>query len=193
MKPQVGIIVGHYGKGTGASCAGRDEWALALQDAYDLYRELYDEDLVQPLFFYINRAELRWKILGELLSARTSLSIKVNWLRALRPDFALELHYNSYFEPARGHEVLAADYSPLAGVMARELDSLPNLSRETKLRPDLHILRGAKEAGIPAVITEPAFLCEDAIDSDTWRPRLVKALKKGVYEYAGAIGELKDR
>lgn len=193
MKPQVGIIVGHYGRGTGASHRGRDEWGLALQDAYDLYRQLYNEDLVQPLFFYINREELRWKILGELLSATTSLSIKVNWLRELRPAFALELHYNSYFEPARGHEVLAPEYSRLAGILARELDALPNRSRETKIRTDLHILRGAKEAGIPLVITEPAFLCEDVIDSDTWRPQLVRVLKKGVYEYAGAIGELEDR
>ena len=183
MKHKVALIVGHYGPGTGCSTTGRDEWTLAQKDVELLYSELLREQLIQPLMFYIDRRELRWSILGDLLTTRNQIFIKSNWASAVQAAVAIEFHYNSAIRIAEGNLIVAPMMSHFAQRMDRALTTLPNRHRDPIINSRFYLFQFMQD--MPTIILEPAFIFEDAIDNDAWRPMLVAAVKHGIYDYFG--------
>ena len=184
MKHNIALIVGHYGPGTGCSTNGRDEWALAQKDVELLYSELLREQLVRPLMFNIDHRELRWKILGDLLTTRNQIAIKANWASAVQAIVAIEFHYNSAdIAAVEGNLIVAPMMSQFAQFMDRALATLPNRHRDPIINSKFYFFQFMQD--IPTIILEPAFIFEDAIEQDDWRPMLVSAVKHGIYDYFG--------
>ena len=208
MKEKVCIIAGHYGRGTGAVYEGRDEFELAKRDTLELYYRIFTDNLVQPFFFHIDREDFRWKILGDMLSTKTQISIKANWVRAIKPACAIELHYNSaekvtlavdpetgasrrIREPlvsVSGHEVVTPEESEFALCIDKALDGLENKKRRLFVKNNLLLFRRLKSSGVPTIIIEPAFIFEDGIETDEWTRLVAEVVSKGIYSFL-ALGD----
>ena len=169
---RVALIVGHIGPGTGATFEDRDEWSMARIDAQNLYDELKHSGDATPLYLSINRDELRWKILGDLLTDKTDDKIKARWIREVRADLAIDFHYNSAQDTrARGHEIIAPEFNYLAQCMDAALDILPNKHRDPIINNGFRLFRKLEGSDIPSVIIEPAFIFEPDVISAGWRRR----------------------
>jgi len=187
-RPTAALIVGHYGRGTGATypphalatgAVIKDEVALANRDAVNVFGELARDNLVTPLIFSIDRHVPVWKYVH--LTTSIQLDIKLRWIEDVKPDVVVEFHYNSFSdESVEGNEVVAAGLTPFAGVMAHALHALPNKSRATKVKR-LKIFRATP----PTVIVEPAFLAEKRVESIRFAAMVAVAVKHGVYKYLG--------
>lgn len=182
---RIALIVGHIGKGTGATFGERDEWTMARRAARDLYIELMHSDAAMPLYFEINRDELRWRILGDLLDDRTDDSIKANWLQETRSDAVIDFHFNSAADTrAKGHEIIAPEMSRFARCMNAALDILPNRHRDPIINNGFRLFRKLDGTGIAPVIIEPAFIFEKGIDEPAYHKTLTTALVWGITRYA---------
>ena len=189
-RPRVAIIVGHYGRGTGARypvdaelvgdpVAVRDEWTLASHYAIALYRELARDKLLSPTVFSVDRDTVPWRLFD--LSSRSTLDIKLRWIDLVDPDAVVECHYNSFGdERVAGNEVVVPKNDEFAKCMAGAFSALPNPNRSTKVM-SLKIFRSRK----PTVVLEPAFLAEKIIESARWVPMVAVAAKQGLYKYFG--------
>lgn len=89
-----------------------------------------------------------------------SLKWKVKIINKLKPDFAIETHLNSYFDPeVDGCETLyypTKNNKELATILQKALvSSISNKDRGVKPRKDLYFLKRTK---CPAFIIEPLFI-----------------------------------
>ena len=182
---RIALIVGHIGVGTGATWNDRDEWTMARRAARDLYIELMHNDVAMPLYFEINRRELRWRILGDLLDDRTDDKIKANWLQETRADAVIDFHFNSADDTrAKGHEIIAPEMSRFALCMDAALDMLPNKHRDPIINNGFRLFRKLAGTDIAPVIIEPAFIFENGIDEPEFGKLLTSALAWGIARYA---------
>lgn len=196
MKRKLGIMVGHYGLGTGASYELRDEWALAMQDATELSSRLLLDGFVEPIIISIDRANMTWHIVDKCFRdagglSRKNINLRAEWATSAQCDLAVELHYNSYTDASViGHEVLVYRDAPIEGpsrCFAHEIIAQLNE------RFPQHRNRGIKDRGIailrlldkimPIVLVEPAFIFEEILDRTTWREEYADALKSAVYRF----------
>lgn len=181
---RVALIVGHIGRGTGATFNDRDEWSLAREDAQRLYMSLMRHDDIMPVYFEINRDELRWKILGDLLDDKTDDTIKTNWVREVRADCVIDFHYNSHPDTrANGHEIIAPTMDRFATCIEASLDMLPNRHRDAIVNNGFRLFERLENDGIPSVIIEPAFLFEPVVGDKSFHVQLIDALQWGLERY----------
>lgn len=196
MKRKVGILVGHYGVGTGATFEERDEWALSMLDAQELFAKLNLDGLVEPAIFSIDRRNTHWQIVDRVfgdaggLSGR-NINLRAEWAELVECDLAIELHYNSFSDPGvSGHEVLVnreAGAENGSRRLAREI--IDQLSAKFPM----HRNRGIKDSGVAilrlldpsmaAALIEPAFIFEEILARSAWRDEYADALRSAVYRY----------
>lgn len=177
---KLAILVGHYGRGTGASWQGRDEWALALADARALEERLIQEGRLGPLLFFIDQDT---KDQGIAWTTPRQIAVKLRWLADVKPDAALELHYNSAEdEGAAGNELCYYQLGDLPVEIGEAMKSLPNKHRGIKYRDNLRIL---KTEICPIAIVEPAFIFEPQVGGPEFRAAVVEALHRGINAFYG--------
>ena len=192
MKPmkKVGILVGHYGKGTGAKYEVLDEWTLARDDAMMLQTRMMSEGDIFPIVIVIDRQDHPWNIIERTFGLRGEKNILLReaWAIEKGIDLALELHYNSFSDPSvHGHEVLIPrDPSPDARRLGRLINDgmtnvFPNKNRGVK-ESGVMILRKLSDR-IPAVLIEPAFIFEELVQSPAWREKYVEILAESVRKF----------
>ena len=182
---RVALIVGHIGKGTGATFENRDEWSIARDDARRLYMSLMNHDDIVPSYFEINRDELRWSILGDLLNDKSDDSIKANWVRTVRADCVIDFHYNKFKDASvSGHLIVAPEMNRFATCIYAALEMLPNRHRDPIVNNGFRLFQRLENDGIPSVIIEPAFIFEPAAGDKSFHVQLVDALKWGLERYA---------
>lgn len=195
-KPKFGILVGHYGPGTGTSSNGRDEWTYAYVDAGFLHRELCHRNVCDPIVIAIDQRQPMWSSVNQEIGERGGLKdrnqeLRAHWAIAAGCVWAIELHYNS--EPtgkARGFETFydndsfsADEAVNLAAVIVRCLAAeFPDRPNRGAKPGRYQILEICRKASLPAVIVEPAFLWEDAVGASDWRERYVRALANAISE-----------
>jgi N-acetylmuramoyl-L-alanine amidase len=202
MEIKVGLLVGHYGKGTGATKGECDEWKLAAADAHELARQLNRDGLLQPVVISIDRVAHPWDLVQKIsrisppsfLGGAGNIDARVEWAIRDRIQLAVELHLNrsilndAGLIRAAGHEVyICRRPGPrtrrLGEILREEMAlHLGNRARGLKKR-NFRILRKLHAANIPAALLEPAFLTEDRTVSREWRGRYVGALKGALYRY----------
>lgn len=181
---RIALIVGHIGKGTGATFGDRDEWTMARRAARECYMELMHSGVAIPLFFEINRAELRWRILGDLLDDATDDKIKSHWVRETHADAVIDFHYNSADDTrAKGHEIIVPAMSRFARCMDAALDMLPNRHREPIINNGFRLFRKLADTDIEPVIIEPAFIFEKWVGDPAHVRMLATALIWGITRY----------
>lgn len=198
----VGILVGHYGRGTGATFVKRDEWAMVDGDARALASLLERDGLIDPVLVSINRERHPWDLAEaasrpwgrSVLSGAGNIDARFAWAIREKVQAVIELHLNRStlnewgLLRAAGHEVYI---SRRPGLRTRRLGEilleemnlyLGNPSRGLKEK-NFRILRRLHAANIPAALLEPAFLAEDRAVSREWRSRYVGAIKGALYRY----------
>ena len=185
MNNHVGILVGHFGRGTGAQHKERDEWELASEDATELALQLRAEGKVRPTLIRINADSHPWDLFN--LEGRCNIDVRAAWAVKKQISAAIEMHVNHFRQPVQGHEVFVR-YRPgpktrrLGSLLQEELSALGNKDRGLKQR-GFRILRKLHSRDIPAALVEPAFITEDVWHSKEWRLKYVEALKRAVYRY----------
>lgn len=198
MKRKLGILVGHYGPGTGASYNGRDEWMLAYVDAGLLMREIcHALPSIDPIVIAIDHRKPLWVAINGEIGERGGLKdrnqeIRAKWALAEACEAIIELHYNSdETHKARGHEVYYDD-GEFGDSDAVKLATAINagLTAEFPEHPNrgakpgrYQVLDMARKWAMPAAIVEPAFISEDVVAAVDWRDRYVRALIEGLKTY----------
>jgi len=199
---KVGVLVGHFGKGTGAVAGARDEWEQCFADALNLAQQLDSEGKLVPVFIHIDRASHPWDIVQTLsklsppsfLGGMGNIDARVEWALRDKVQAAVEFHLNRSVlnslgvVKASGHEVFIRRLPgpktlKLGELLIEEFNrSLGNKSRGLK-RKSFRVLRKLHAANVPAAILEPAFLSEDRCVSKEWRGNYVGAVKTALYRY----------
>lgn len=192
---KIGILVGHFGRGTGASYENRDEWILSRRDAFLVQNLLNQDEEMQADVIILDHKMHPFDLLLPLLSKWGYLSFKnilnidlrAAWAIRSELDLAIELHYNSAInKSAEGHEIfISRDASQgsliLAGAISRQLNlRIGNKDRGIK-RKNFRILRKLNPH-IPVCILEPAFIWEPAVGVDKWALQYARALRDGITE-----------
>lgn len=174
MKPIVCILIGHHGKGTGASDVDSDEWQLSAADAEALYFRLLEDGYVVPIIEPIEQ--------DSNVDEKNPRERAAAWAKAQNANVVLELHYNSFETTTpEGHLVTTNAPSSFANIMSLALGALPNSSRGVLIQENLEIPK--RLAPTPCILLEPAFIFEAVVDTITWRPMLVNAIVSGIYKY----------
>ncbi len=192
---KVGILVGHYGSGTGATTSEKDEWALCCMDAIQLSTLLTRDGIVEPVLIGVNRNEHPWDLVQKVsrisppsfLGGWGNIDIRAAWAIREGVDAAIEFHINSHRTPVEGHEVfIRRAPGPLTRRLGQclinKMECLRNSNRGLKHK-SFRILRKLHAADIPAAILEPAFLTEDSLDSTEWRDKYVSAVRTALYHF----------
>ena len=192
---KVGILVGHYGSGTGAAVTGRDEFTLACMDALKLASYLQKDGLLAPVVIGVNQKEHPWDLVQKVskisppsfLGGWGNIDLRAAWAIRDEVDAAVEFHVNSNFSPVEWHEVFIRRFPGpqtrrLGQCLINKMGCLRNTNRGLKHK-SFRILRKLHAANIPAAILEPAFLTEDGWDSAEWRDKYVSAVKTALYRF----------
>lgn len=192
---RVGILIGHFGSGTGACNQDRDEWALACMDSLKLAELLRKDGLLQPVVIGVNKKEHPWDLVQKVskisppsfLGGWGNIDIRVAWAIRDEVDAAVEFHINSAKGPAEGHEVFirrlpGPQTRRLGKCLIDEFEVLGNSNRGLKHK-SFRILRKLHAANIPAAILEPAFLTEVNWGSREWREQYVSAVRTALYRF----------
>jgi hypothetical protein len=199
---KVGILVGHHGRGTGATLRDRDEWSLCYADALNLVQQLDSEGLLCPVFIHIDGASHPWDIVQKIsklsppsfLGGMGNIDARVEWALRDSVQAAVEFHLNRStlnslgLTKATGHEVFIRKFPgpktrKLGELLIEEFNrSLGNKNRGLK-RKSFRVLRKLHARNIPAAILEPAFLAEDRCVSKEWRGNYVGAVKTALYRF----------
>lgn len=192
---RVGILVGHFGSGTGACHPNRDEWTLACMDSLKLAESLKKDGLLQPVVIGVNEKEHPWDLVQKVsrisppsfLGGWGNIDIRVAWAIRDRVDVAIEFHINSAKVPTEGHEVFIRRFPGpqtrrLGQCLIDEFEDLGNSNRGLKHK-SFRVLRKLHAANIPAAILEPAFLTEVNWDSRKWREQYVSAVRTALYRF----------
>jgi hypothetical protein len=192
---RVGILVGHYGKGTGASLGERDEWRLCWRDAMALSVELARDRKVEPVFIAIDREAHPWDLIPDTLALRLrNIRIRADWAIREKVDAAVEFHLNRStlndlrITKATGNEVWirrapGPKTQRLGALLVEEFNrELGNRDRGLKTK-SFNVLSRLHNANIPAAILEPAFLVEDIVELKPWRAKYVGAVKAALYRF----------
>lgn len=192
---RVGILVGHFGSGTGARSPDRDEWTLACMDALKLAEFLEKDKLLQPVVIGVNKKEHPWDLVQTVsrisppsfLGGWGNIDIRAAWAVRDEVDAAVEFHINSAKGPAEGHEVFIRRFPGpltrrLGQCLINELEVLGNRDRGLKHK-SFRILRKLHAKNIPAAILEPAFLSEVCWGSREWRGQYVSAVRTALYRF----------
>lgn len=202
----VGILVGHYGRGTGASHGDFDEWKLAMQDASLLADRLNADKIVNWKLIALDKDSHPWDLVQKLWpmgSKYGDKKLREQWARREHLDLAIELHYNSHTtqfwtskktgqrHPIQGHQVMihTDQVHPHSIDLAHSLQTalnskLGNRDRGIK-KASLSILRRLKH--IPCVLVEPAFIFESSIREPSWPDVYSEALQDGIYDFLGLV------
>lgn len=195
---KVGILVGHFGSGTGAVLSPRDEWTLAYNDALKLVQLLDKENRLHPVFIHVDREQHPWDLVQRVSKASVptflglhgNIDVRYEWALREQIDAAVEFHVNST-KGARGHEVFIRRWPGprtrrLGQCLINEFDAtLGNAARGLKEK-SYRILRRLHAANIPAAILEPAFIEETIWDSKAWRDEYVGAVRTALYHFFNA-------
>jgi len=192
---KVGILVGHFGSGTGAQIPNRDEWTLACMDALKLTQMLERDGILHPVLIGVNEKEHPWDLIQTVskisppsfLGGWGNIDIRVAWAIRDKVDAAVEFHINSAKGAAEGHEVFIRRFPGpltrrLGQCLINEFEVLGNSDRGLKHK-SFRILRKLHAANIPAAILEPAFLSEVSWDSRDWRDQYVSAVRTALYRF----------
>lgn len=192
---KVGILVGHFGSGTGACAPDRDEWTLCCMDSLKLAGMLEKDGLLQPVVIGVNQHEHPWDLVQQVskispptfLGGWGNIDIRAAWAIRDQVDAAVELHVNSAGGTPTGHEVFirrlpGPKTQKLGQYLIEELGILGNTDRGLK-RKSFRILRKLHAANIPAAIIEPAFITEVLWSSREWRDKYVSAVRVALYRF----------
>jgi N-acetylmuramoyl-L-alanine amidase len=192
---KIGIGVGHYGFGTGATLRDRDEWAIAGEIGANVQTRLLAEGHIRPVLIEVDRRRHPWDLVEEVskispptfLGGWGNVDLRVAWAKRENLSAYLEIHFNRFAAGrAAGHEVFIRrgarpSSRRLGQAVLNELGALGNRRRGLKEK-NFRILRKLDRT-IPAVLVEPAFLQEDATASLEWRDRLTGALVTAIYRH----------
>ena len=198
MKRKLGILVGHYGPGTGTSHEAIDEWTMAFVDAGYLMRMICAKlPDVDPIVIVIDRRTAMWTSVGSELNERGGLKdrnqeLRARWAIASGCEAFIELHYNA--DPtgkAHGHETFYDDNEmdgsgavKFAGLIAAALTAEFTEHPNRGAKPGRYqVLDIARRSMVPAVIVEPAFITEPLIAAPDWHERYARALVDGIGKY----------
>ena len=195
MATKLGILVGHYGYGTGAKWHSRDEWTLCYEDAHALAALCEDTD-IEPVVISLDYNVHPWRLFKSELRKRglRNVDVRADWAIAAGCHIAVELHLNSAVNTsATGHEVwVRGPYSKMLGeaIYAKMAEALGNRPRGIKTRrvPTLpergfRILRRLQKADIPCCILEPVFIWENNFVSLERRRKYLMAVRDGILEF----------
>ena len=199
---RAGILVGHYGAGTGATFHDRDEFELAAGAAFALAESLNRDGLISPTVVIIDKTLHPWDLIQKtgLFSRSSSLGgwrnidLRAAWAIRDGVQVALEFHLNRSrlndwgLNEVEGHEVFirrnpGMRTKRLGEILIQEMNLvLGNRNRGLKEK-NFRMLRKLHAANIPAAILEPAFLAEGVTVSETWRSQYIGAVKGALYRY----------
>lgn len=192
---KVGILVGHFGSGTGAGTPDRDEFTLACMDALRLSAYLQKDGLLCPVVIGVNKNEHPWDLvqrvsrisLPSFLGGWGNIDLRAAWAIRDEVDAAVEFHINSADPSVKGHEVFIRRFPGpktrrLGQCLINEFEVLDNRNRGLKQK-SFRVLRKLHAANIPAAILEPAFIAETCWGSREWRDKYVSAIRIALYRF----------
>jgi N-acetylmuramoyl-L-alanine amidase len=199
----VGISIGHYGPGTGASFEGRDEWEICMDAGTQIFNRLMNDGVVDCELIWLNKKEHPWNIIHRLFNLgddADNMDLRAEWAIREDCDLFIELHMNSHKSthwadgkgkehPIQGHEILIFDKPQDHSIeLARHINVgfsqfLDNRKRGIKKRK-LYILRRLDRL-MPTILVEPYFLFEDCLGEGKEEAlgALVQGITKGIYLY----------
>jgi N-acetylmuramoyl-L-alanine amidase len=199
---RAGILVGHYGSGTGASFNTRDEFELAAADAFELARQLERDGLIAPSVIVADQTLHPWDLVQKIsrisppsfLGGWGNIDLRAEWAIRDGVDVALEFHLNRSrlndwgLVEAEGHEVFirrkpGLRTRRLGEILLEEMNVLLGNRNRGLKEKNFRILRKLHAANIPAALLEPAFLAERVIGSSRWRAQYIGAIKGALYRY----------
>jgi len=194
---KVGISVGHFGPGTGASFQLTDEWTVANTNASDIVLRLHKEGKLTPVFITINRDQHPWDLIQQVsklsppsfLGALGNVDVRYEWAIREKIGALVELHYNSAaFGKPEGHEVWVRTLpgpktKHLGELLIKEFDDqLENPARGLKQKAYRTLVK-LHSANVPAVILEPAFIWEECIVQREWQEKYRNAVITALYSF----------
>jgi hypothetical protein len=198
MIKRVGILVGHYGAGTGCSWEGRDEWIFAHSDAWEIFNGLMSQSRqtgfeIAPVVISINREMSPWIYIDRAVGLYKSrnIDIRAEWAADVKCDAVVELHYDSFetTEPS-GHTIFVNQEEStasmtLATCIKNKFPALGNRCRGIK-NASMRILNKLESSGIPCVLIEPAFIFEPGVVKVDWRAKYAAAVRDGILDFINA-------